>query len=101
MAAAGDWKVMLAAIFGVFVAISSLLLIAWTFKKGAERTQSSPRLRKAFFAAVAALYAIWMVFDIVKVILGKESTEALRGLPGGLLLLGLFWMVATKVRTRS
>lgn len=100
MGAAVDWKVMLTALFGVFVAIASLLLIAWIFNKGAEKTQSS-RLRKASFAGVAALYAIWMVFSVVQVILGKESTEVLLGLPGGLLLLGLFWMAAAKVRWRS
>ena len=101
MTAAADWKVMLAVIFGVFVALASLLLIAWTFNKGAESTEHSPRLRQAAFAGVAVLYAFWMVFSIIKVILGKESTEVLLGLPGGVLLLWLFWKAASNVRTPS
>jgi hypothetical protein len=46
MATAEGWKQMLTAILGVFVALASLLLIAWTFYKGAERTQQAPRLRR-------------------------------------------------------
>jgi membrane associated rhomboid family serine protease len=71
------------------------------FNKGAEKTQQSPRIRRGFFAAAAALYAIWMVISFVKVILGKGSIETLLGLPGGILLLWLFSRAANKVRTPS
>jgi hypothetical protein len=101
MAAAVDWKELLTAVLGVFVAIASLLLIAWMFNKGTDKTQQSPRIRKGFFLGVAALYALWMMISIVKVILGKESIEVLWGLPGGIFLLWLFAKAAYKVRTPS
>ncbi len=101
MATAAEWKAMLIALLGVFVAIASLLLIAWMFTKGHERTQQSPRLRKVFFAAVAALYAIWMAVGVVKVIQGKESSEVLLGLPGGILLVWLFTRGANRSQTLS
>jgi membrane associated rhomboid family serine protease len=101
MTTAGDWKLMLTAVLGVFVSIASLLLIAWLFYKGGERTQRSPRLRQAFFVGLVVIYAVWMAISIVKVILGKESTEVLLGLPGGLLLIWLYLRAANKVQTPS
>ena len=101
MTAAVDWKLMLTSLLGVFVAIGSLILIAWLFFRGAERTQQSPRLRRAFFVGLAGIYVIWMTISVVKVILGKESSEVLLGLPGGALLLWLFLRAANNVQSPS
>ncbi len=94
MAISGDWKLILTAILGVFVSIAALLLIAWLFYEGAERTQRSPRVRRAFFVSLASMYSVWMVIGIVQVIRGRDSTEAWLGLPGGLLLIWLYLRAA-------
>jgi len=92
---------MLTAILGIFVSIASLLLIAWLFYKGAEKSQQTPRVRRAFFVGMTVIYVASMVIGIFEVIQGKESPQILLGLPGGLLLIWLYLKAAAKFRTPS
>ena len=101
MGNADGWKQILPAVVGVFAASASLLLIASAVYQGPEKTQQSRRLRRAFFIFLAALYVVSMIIGIFRVIEGKQSPEVLLGLPGGLILIWLFWSAARKVRPPS